>query len=293
MGHAVGWPSPEGGAARLAEALVGYLARSAARVRTSAPVTRVARRARPRHRRRGRRARARRRASSSSPTSRPRGLLALAGDALDGRYATELRGYRHGPATLKVDWALSGPIPWTAPEAREAGTVHVGGSEDEVLSALAPPAAACTSKPFMLLGQQTVADPSRAPAGKHTAWAYTHGPREADWAGETERQVERMEAQVERFAPGFRDLILARHVLLPGRPRAAQREPRRRRRRRGLVLARPGRLPPASRSLSPYSTPVRGLFIGSAVDVPRRRGARRPRSRGRAAALRQARMRRP
>ena len=140
----------------------------------------------------------------------PAALLRLTGDALGGRYAEGLRAWRLGPATLKVDWALDGPVPWTAPEAREAGTVHVGGEEAEVLEALSPVGTELHEKPFMLLGQQSLADPSRAPAGKHTAWAYMHGPQEADWANGTERQVERMEAQVERFAPGFRELILAR-----------------------------------------------------------------------------------
>ncbi len=119
----------------------------------------------------------------------------------------------------------------------------------------------------MLLGQQSLADPTRAPAGKHTAWAYTHGPRDADWAGERDRHAERMEAQVERFAPGFRDLILARHVLGPGDLEA---------RNRNLiggdvgggsytldqVIFRP--VP----SLSPYRTPVRGLYLTGAATFP-------------------------
>ena len=214
MGHAVGWPSPEGGAGRLAGALAGYLGALGGAVRTGRRVTRV-------HVDRGRVAgvelaggeRVSGRLVIADVT--PHALLRLAGDALDGRYAAELRRYRHGPATLKVDWALSGPIPWTAPEAREAGTVHVGGSEREVLDALAPGGGELHERPFLLLGQQSLADPTRAPAGQHTAWAYTHGPQEADWANGTDRHVERMEAQVERFAPGFRDLILARHVLGP------------------------------------------------------------------------------
>jgi phytoene dehydrogenase-like protein len=119
----------------------------------------------------------------------------------------------------------------------------------------------------MLLGQQSIADPSRAPAGQHTSWAYTHGPREADWAGETDRHVERMEAQVERFAPGFRDRILARHVQTP---RDLER------RNANLVHGDVGggsysldqvvfRPVP---SLAPYRTPVRGLYVGSASAFP-------------------------
>ena len=197
----------------------------------------------------------------------PAGLLRLAGDALDARYAGHLRAYRAGPATLKVDWALDGPIPWAAPQAREAGTVHVGGDDGEVLDALAPRGAACTSARSCCSASSRSPTRPRAPAGRHTAWAYTHGPQEADWAGQTERHVERMEAQVERFAPGFRDRILARHVLSP-----ADLE----RRDANLVAGDVGggsyaldqvvfRPVP---SLSPYRTPVRGLYLGSAATFP-------------------------
>ncbi|HSD78375.1 MAG TPA: NAD(P)/FAD-dependent oxidoreductase, partial [Solirubrobacteraceae bacterium] len=196
----------------------------------------------------------------------PRALLALAGDALDGPYADALRRFRHGPATLKVDWALDGPIPWEAPEAREAGTVHVGGGEEEVLEATSTHAG-LPQRPFLLLGQQSLADPSRAPAGRHTAWAYTHGPKSADWAAEAARHVERVEAQVERFAPGFRDRILARHVLSPADLEG--RDP-------NLVGGDVGGgsytldqtvFRPVA-ALSPYRTPVRGLYLGSASAFP-------------------------
>jgi phytoene dehydrogenase-like protein len=266
LGHAVGWPSPEGGSARLAEALVGHLATLGGRVRTSARVTRIAVE-------RGRVEGVEIEGGERLPASivvadvMPAALLALCGDALDGRYAAGLRRYRPGPATLKVDWALDGPIPWENPEVSGAGTVHVGGDEDEVLAATSHLTGALPERPFMLLGQQSVADPTRAPAGKHTAWAYTHGPQDADWARETERMVEAMEAQVERFAPGFRDRILARHVL---RPAELQRLDD------NLiggdvgggsygidqVIFRP--VP----SLSPYRTPVRGLALGSAATFP-------------------------
>jgi phytoene dehydrogenase-like protein len=266
MGHAVGWPSPEGGAGRIAQAMVGYLESLGGRVRTGAPVTRV-------HVEHGRVAAVEVASAERVPARTvvadvtPAGLLRLAGDALDPRYAGHLRAYRAGPATLKVDWALDGPIPWEAPQAREAGTVHVGGDDREVLDALAPTGDALHERPFMLLGQQSVADPSRAPEGRHTAWAYTHGPHEADWAGQTDRHVERMEAQVERFAPGFRDRILARHVLGP-----ADLE----RRDANLVAGDVGSgsyaldqviFRPVP-SLSPYRTPVRGLYLGSAATFP-------------------------
>ena len=141
-----------------------------------------------------------------------------------------------------------------AHEVRGAGTVHVGdGPGDE--------------RPFLLLGQQTVADPSRAPAGHHTAWAYTHGPNDGGWPGDQDRHVERMEAHVERYAPGFRDRILARHVLGP-----ADLE----RLNENLIGGDVGggsyaldqlvfRPVPG---LSPYRTPVRGLYLGSAATFP-------------------------
>lgn len=267
LGHAVGWPSPEGGADRLAGALVGVLREHGGELRCAAPVARVVAE-------RGRTAgveleggeRLAARIVIADVT--PHGLLRLAEPHLPGRYAAALRRYRYGPSTLKVDWALSGPIPWTAPEARAAGTVHVGGSEEEVLRATAHTGVeALAEQPFVICGQQTLHDPTRAPDGRHTAWGYTHGPHGADWEHETERQVERVEAQVERFAPGFRDRILARHVLSP-----ADLEARNRNLVQGdvgggsytldQVIFRP--LP----SLVPYRTPLRGLYLGSAATFP-------------------------
>jgi phytoene dehydrogenase-like protein len=266
MGHGVGWPSPEGGAGRIADALVSYLHSLGGTVRTGARVNRIGVE-------RGRAVGVELAGGERVPGRlivadvTAGGLLRLAGDALDGRYAADLRAFKRGPATLKVDWALDGPIPWEATVAREAGTVHVCGDEAEVLEALSPVGGGLHERPFMLLGQQSLADPTRAPEGKHTAWAYTHGPAEADWAGETERHVERMEAQIERFAPGFRDRILARHVLGP-----AELERRNANLEDGDVgggsyeldqlVFRP--VP----SLNPYRTPVRGLFIGSSSTFP-------------------------
>jgi phytoene dehydrogenase-like protein len=127
-----------------------------------------------------------------------------------------LRRYVVGAATVKVDWALDSPIPWANPEVVGAGTVHVGGGEHEFLASVSQARDGVATNPFLLLGQQSVADPTRAPEGKHTAWAYTHGPQDiVDWTSATATVAERMEAQVERFAPGFRDRILARHVLGP------------------------------------------------------------------------------
>ena len=266
LGHGAGWPSPAGGAERLIDALVSYLGELGGSVRTSAPVERIATE-------RGRvvgvelTGGERIEAPQVVAAVMPHALTRLAGEALAGRYGAALERFRYGPATVKVDWALDGPIPWDAPAARQAGTVHVGGDAEEVLESTATAGTSLPERPFMLLGQQSLADPSRAPAGKHTAWAYTHGSQGADWASETDRHVERMEAQVERFAPGFRDLILGRHVLGP-----ADLE----RRNANLVGGDTGggsytldqlifRPVP---TLSPYRTPVRGLYLGSAATFP-------------------------
>jgi phytoene dehydrogenase-like protein len=267
LGHAVGWPSPEGGAGRLAAALTGVLGELGGELRCGAPVARVVverRRVRGVELEGGERLAARIVIGDVTP----HGLLALARPHLPDRYAAALERYRYGPATLKVDWALSGPIPWSAPEARGAGTVHVGGGEEDVLRATAHTGVEeLAERPFQIAGQQSVHDPSRAPAGQHTAWAYTHGPHHADWARETDRHVERMEAQVERFAPGFRDVILARHVQSPGglearNPSLVHGDVGHGSYTLDQVIFRP--LP----SLAPYRTPVRGLFLGSAATFP-------------------------
>jgi phytoene dehydrogenase-like protein len=185
---------------------------------------------------------------------------------LPAAYRGLLRRYVYGPATLKVDWALDGPIPWEAPAAREAGTVHVGGGEDEIVATMGQ--RGLPARPFLLLGQQSLADPSRAPAGRHTAWAYTHGPNQGvDWVAEQDRHVERMEAQVERYAPGFRERILARHVLGPADLEARDAnlvggDVGGGSYRLDQVVLRP--IP----SPSPYRTPVTGLYVGSAATFP-------------------------
>lgn len=265
LGHGVGWPSPEGGAGRLAQALLAHLRELGGAVRTGAPVERVlAERGRVAgvQLAGGERLGARVVVADVMPAA----LAALADDALPARYARALRRYRIGPATLKVDWALEGEIPWSAPEAREAGTVHVGGPVADVLAGT-DRSAGLPERPFMLVGQQSLADPTRAPAGRHTAWAYTHGPHTVDWASERDRHVQRMEAQLERFAPGFRERILARHVLAPGdlerrNPNLVGGDVGGGSYTLDQVIFRP--VP----SLTPYRTPVRGLYIGSAASFP-------------------------
>jgi phytoene dehydrogenase-like protein len=262
LGHLVGWPSPEGGAGRLAAALIAVLRSLGGDLRCSAPVTRVVV---ERGRATGVEAGGERLPARIVVADvSPRGLLALA--AFPERYTRALQRFRPGMPTLKVDWALAGPIPWSAAAAARAGTVHVGGEEDEVQRATIG-IGGLPERPFLLCGQQSVHDPTRAPAGRHTAWAYTHGPHGVDWEAETPRHVERMEAQVERFAPGFRDRILARHVLAPAdlearNPNLVQGDVGGGSYSLDQVVFRP--LP----SLAPYRTPVPGLYLGSASAFP-------------------------
>ncbi len=267
MGHAVGWPSPAGGAERLTEALVGYLHELGGEVRIQATVEAIES---VHGRVSGVRIAGGERVEGELVIAdvMPHALVSLTGEALPRPYRALLSRYRYGPATVKVDWALDGPIPWSAPEARIAGTVHVAGGEDELVETIAASHERLPEHPFLLLGQQSLADPSRAPEGKHTAWAYTHGPRLGiDWAAELETVVERIEAQVERFAPGFRGRILARHVMGPGELE---------RRDRNLVGGDVGGgsytlrqvvFRPVPR-ISPYRTPLSGLFLGSAAAFP-------------------------
>ncbi len=193
-GHAVGWPFPRGGAGRIANALVSLLRSLGGEVVTGRPVASV----------------------DELPPAKavlldltPRQVLAVAGHRLPDRYRRRLGRYRYGPGVFKLDWALAGPIPWRAEACRQAGTVHVGGTLDEVAAA---ERAAWTGehpeRPFVLVAQPSLFDPTRAPAGRHTAWGYCHVPH-----GSQQDMTERIEAQVERFAPGFRDLILARHSM--------------------------------------------------------------------------------
>ncbi|MCA1669008.1 MAG: NAD(P)/FAD-dependent oxidoreductase [Thermomicrobia bacterium] len=267
LGHLAGWPSPKGGAGSLTAALTGYLAYLGGQTRTETTAARVI-------------------VASGRSTGviteagetihapivigdlTPHGLIRLAGHALPAAYVARLARFRYGPGTCKVDWALDGPVPWTATAARSAGTVHVGGETSAMTAALTQQREGILPEwPFLLVGQQSLADPTRAPMDKQTAWAYTHVPDGINWMVETERFVERIEAQIERFAPGFRDRILARHVLAP--PGFAARN-------RNLIggdvgggssaldqlLFRP--IP----SLSPYRTPIGGLYLGSASTFP-------------------------
>lgn len=194
LGHAVGWPLPQGGSHQITLAMAAYLADLGGEIRTSHPVQSLA----------------------DLPPAKavlldvtPRQFLQLAGDQLPGRYRRRLERYRYGPGVFKVDWALDGPIPWTAAACRRAGTVHVGGTLPEVAaSERGMWRGEVVERPFVLVTQQSLFDPTRAPAGKQTGWAYVHVPH-----GSTVDMTDRIERQIERFAPGFRDLILARHTM--------------------------------------------------------------------------------
>jgi phytoene dehydrogenase-like protein len=195
-GHAFGWPFAHGGSQRVADALAALL-----RARGGTIVTDF-------------------RVGSMEQVSEsrvvlfdltPRQVVSLASGAWPEGFTRQLQRFRYGPGIFKVDWALDGPIPWRAEACRRAGTVHVGGAFDEVVAAEDVVAAGEVSeRPFVIVAQPTVADPSRAPAGQHVGWAYCHVPN-----GSTIDMRERIEAQVERFAPGFRSRILARHVMSP------------------------------------------------------------------------------
>jgi phytoene dehydrogenase-like protein len=267
LGHDAGWPSPRGGAGRLTDALVGYLRSLGGTLRTDSRVERIVTA-------RGRVAGVvtadgtRVRAPIVIADTTPHVLLELVGAAMPAEYARRLGRFRYGPGTVKVDWALDGPVPWTADEARRAGTVHVGGEASVVARQAADIRAdRAPEQPFLLFGQQSVADPSRAPAGKHTAWAYTRVPWSVRGEAAVREHVERMTAQVERFAPGFRDLVLASHVQGPvelqdGNENLVSGDVGGGTYRLDQVIFRP--LP----SLVPYATPVAGLWLGSASTFP-------------------------
>jgi phytoene dehydrogenase-like protein len=245
LGHAVGWPFPRGGAQAIADALVARLRELGGEVRTSSPVDELPR------------------ADVVLADVSPRELLRLARGRFPEQYARALRGYRHGPGAFKLDWALSAPIPWTADVCRAAGTVHLGGTLGEIAaSERAAWGRAAAERPFVLLAQPSVFDDRRAPPGVHTAWAYCHVPN-----GSTEDMAGRIEAQVERFAPGFRDSILARSALGP-----AQLEAHNRNLVGGDLNGGAMDLPqlvfrPVRRAV-PYRTPLPGVYLCSASTPP-------------------------
>lgn len=193
-GHAVGWPVVEGGAQALSDALAAYLVSLGGEIRTGARISSL---------------REVGDADAVLCDVSPRALRRIAGNRLPPSDARKMERFAYGPGTFKVDWALSGPIPWRAKECLRAATVHVGGTMAEIAaSESAPWRGKVAGRPFVLVTQPSLFDATRAPAGKHTAWGYCHVPN--GWEGSA---VEAMEAQVERFAPGFRECVLARHVM--------------------------------------------------------------------------------
>ena len=194
--HAVGWPIPQGGAQSITNALIGHLTNLGAKITTSARVENL------------------RDLPASDVTLcdvTPRQLLRMAPDRLSAGYRRQLEKFRYGPGTFKVDYALSSPIPWKARECLGAATVHLGGSAAEITASEAVVRSGeHADRPFVLLAQPSLFDPTRAPDGEHVAWAYCHVPR-----GSKFDMLERLERQIERFAPGFRDTVLARRIFSP------------------------------------------------------------------------------
>ena len=195
-GHAVGWPIARGGAQKLIDALAAHLRTLGGEIISNRAV----------------------RALDELPSSRvvlcdvtPRQLLEISGERLSPSFRKSLGRYRYGMGAFKLDWALSGPVPWKAPECARAATVHLGGTLEEIaVSEESAWSGRHVEKPFVLLAQPSLFDSSRAPEGKHTLWGYCHVPN-----GSTLNMAESIEKQIERFAPGFRDLIIRRSSMSP------------------------------------------------------------------------------
>ena len=247
-GHAVGWPLPRVGSQNIADSLASYLRSLGGEIVTNRRVESV----------------------GELPEARailfdltPRQLIRIVGDRFPSRYRRSLAGYRYGPGVFKMDWALSNPIPWKAEDCARAATVHVGGTMAEIAaSESAVWRGELTEKPFVLVAQQSLFDPTRAPAGKHTAWAYCHVPH-----GSSFDMADIIEGQIERFAPGFRSCILARSVISPelmeernanyigGDINGGVQD-------LGQLFTRP------TFRRVPYSTPAKGIYICSSSTPP-------------------------
>ena len=248
MGHAVGWPFPRGGAQSITSALVACLLEAGGEIQCGSPVHSL----------------------DDLPPARallldvsPWQLLQLAGGRLPAGYSNALRRFAHGPGIFKIDYALHSPVPWLSHACRRAGTVHVGGTGREVAEAeRAVSRGEIPDHPFVLTAQHTLFDSSRAPAGKHTLWAYCHIP-----FGSMFDMTSRIERQIERFAPGFRDCIAARHVMGPARleewnPNLAGGDISGGASTLWQLLARPIPVP------TPYRTPLPGVYLCSSSTPP-------------------------
>jgi phytoene dehydrogenase-like protein len=248
VGHAFGWPVVRGGSQKLADGLLSHLRLLGGKVETGRSVGSLA----------------------ELPPARavlldltPRALLHVADSRLSSRYARRLERYRYGPGAFKVDWALDGPVPWRSPECARAATVHVGGTLAEIAeSEHSVSRGEHPERPFVLVAQQSLFDQSRAPRGKQALWGYCHVPN-----GSTFDMLERIERQIERFAPGFGDLVLARSIRSPAEferynPNYVGGDIN-----GGLQDLRQLLARPAPR-LVPYSTPAPGLFVCSSATPP-------------------------
>jgi phytoene dehydrogenase-like protein len=248
LGHTAGWPFARGGSQAIADSLASYLGSLGGEIVLGRRVESI----------------------DDLPPARvvlfdltPRQLLRIAGDRMAGRYRRRLERYRYGPGVFKIDWALDGPVPWKAEQCRRAGTVHLGGTLAEIAaSERTVNRGQHPDRPYVLVAQQSLFDASRSPRGKQTLWAYCHLP-----SGSTFDMTDRIEAQVERFAPGFRDLVLGRSAMGP-----AELERRNANYVGGDInggvqdlrqlFARP------ALRLDPYSTPDRKVFICSSSTPP-------------------------
>lgn len=248
FGHVAGWPLPRGGSGMLSRSLAEHLRELGGEIVLNAPVEQL----------------------RDVPDARlklldvtPRQFVRMAGEQMRSGYRRRMEAYRYGPGVYKIDYALNGPIPWSAKECARAGTIHLGGTLEEIAGAEQQVVTGShPENPFVLLAQPTLFDHSRAPAGKHIAWAYTHVP-----SGSSFDMTERIERQIERFAPGFTQRVLARHTM-----NCADLE----RRNPNLVggdinggaadllqlVVRP------ILSLCPYRTAIRGVYLCSASTPP-------------------------
>jgi phytoene dehydrogenase-like protein len=248
FGHAFGWPMARGGSQRITDALVAALHELGGEIVTDHRVTSIDELPR---------------AGAYVFDVTPRQLVAIAGDRLSTGYRRRLEDYRYGPGAFKVDWALGGPVPWRAEGPRRAATVHLGGTLEEIAAAESEVArGGHPDRPFVLFVQQTPFDPSRAPAGSHTAWAYCHVPN-----GSTVDMTDRIEAQVERYAPGFRDLVLARSVSAPADLEAYDDNYVGGDINGGFQGWQQLIFRPVPR-LDPYATGAKGIYLGSASTPP-------------------------
>jgi phytoene dehydrogenase-like protein len=239
LGHAVGWPFPKGGSSGLTQALAVRLRELGGAIRTDTLADHLPR------------------ADLVLCDVVPRELVRLCRGSLPAGYERRLLRYRHGPGAFKLDWALAGPIPWRAKACRRAATVHLGATLEEIARSERDNDSA---RPFVILAQQSLFDSTRAPAGQHTAWAYCHVPNAS-----TIDRVDAIEAQVERFAPGFRDLVLARSVRSPADLQAENRNYLGGDINGGVMdlgqlVVRPAPVP--------YRTPLRGVYLCSAATPP-------------------------